>query len=998
MKFRSLKTKITIALGAVFATALVAVALVNYNSVASAESSGNTGYSQSYRNQLVFSPEEGWNNDPNGLLYVPDADGGTYHMYYQYNWDKFAGGGVGATENVWGHMSWGHAVSNDLVHWDEQPVAIPENSVSDDGKTYGMMFSGSAVFDENNTSGFFETDLSTGKVVSGHGIVAVLTQPCEAEGGQRQILAYSLDNGQSFNIYGEILGAKDDGGVGDGEFRDPKVFWSERHGKWLMAVGGGSVRMYASENLKDWTYIGQTGYWGECPDISRFTVGGEEKYVLIISPEDKAKSHEYNRTTRAETYYPAEYYVVGELDKNGLFVSDDSIKRLSEGIDCYAFQSFNNSPDGKVYGVSWSASWKTVGEYERFRKSYNGGMTAVCELQLVENSDGYEILRTPVGGYEKLRKDEKNYKGTLEAGKNAFKDINVREADLLIELDFSGSNATFAELNLRASSEEKIIIRYDLNTQTLTLDRSQSSLLAAETPLYMGVYRKNVPLSDGKLSLRILLDRAFISVFANGGRASYFSAVFPSAISDGMKLFSDGNISVDAHIYAVYGVFGEISANDELVLSTNKIDTVLGAVNAVSATSFADGFTPEQVMVSVVEGDANVKVENLNGIIYIAPQQKGYAKIEVKYNGESNFIDVYIYGNGFVSDVSYVSRLGGFSFVCDEGLRFSSLGDAFLFGDVYGNDFTYSACFTPLKEDAQACGMVFGLSENLTDYWVVSADLKFGKVKLWRSGVGDLKVANYGFSANKEIEITVTVSGKTVTAFIDGRLVLSHEIYDYKGGNVGLNVYNAEMNINRVTFEKDSAFIGNDEVIKVVNVTDGSFRLSDENFTFENGYLNISEKYLSTLEADTEYTFRVVTTQNDLNVTIKTSFVSAEILSQKTEYERGEDLIFTVTDGVEINKLEIDGVSTEFICQGNVITVSVENIKNLVSGEHSVKVYTSKGRPSFKFSLAGLEDYREEEIIPISHVFFYIDIAIFSAAIVAYITVTIVKKCKKRKG
>lgn len=101
---------------------------------------------------------------------------------------------------------------------------------------------------------------------------------------------------------------------------------------------------------------------------------------------------------------------------------------------------------------------------------------------------------------------------------------------------------------------------------------------------------------------------------------------------------------------------------------------------------------------------------------------------------------------------------------------------------------------------------------------------------------------------------------------------------------------------------------------------------------------------------------------------------------------------------MEINKLEIDGVSTEFICQDNVITVSVENIKNLVSGEHSVKVYTSKGRPSLKFSLAGLEDYREEEIIPISHVFFYIDIAIFSAAIVAYITVTIVKKCKKRKG
>ena len=99
-------------------------------------------YNQSYRNRLAFSANEGWNNDPNGLLYV----NGVYHMYYQYNWNKEAGGGTGATENGWGHMSWGHATSTDLVYWNEQPVAIPAYQTVN-GKYYAMMFSGSAGYD-----------------------------------------------------------------------------------------------------------------------------------------------------------------------------------------------------------------------------------------------------------------------------------------------------------------------------------------------------------------------------------------------------------------------------------------------------------------------------------------------------------------------------------------------------------------------------------------------------------------------------------------------------------------------------------------------------------------------------------------------------------------------------------------------------------------------------------------------------------------------------------
>ena len=247
MKIKSIKTKLAISLGAVFATALVTAGCLAGGTAAFAD--GSDVYGESYRNKLAFSAKEGWNNDPNGLLY---ADG-VYHMYYQYNWDKNANGGAGKTENVWGHMSWGHATSTDLVHWIEQPVALPENTVGADGKNYGMMFSGSAVYDETNTSGLFETE--NGKVKDGHGIAAVLTQPDDSAGGQRQILAYSKDDGASFEIYGEVLGANAEGSLGDGEFRDPKIFWNEKLSKWLMVVGGGAVRMYSSADLKNWDYL-----------------------------------------------------------------------------------------------------------------------------------------------------------------------------------------------------------------------------------------------------------------------------------------------------------------------------------------------------------------------------------------------------------------------------------------------------------------------------------------------------------------------------------------------------------------------------------------------------------------------------------------------------------------------------------------------------------------------------------------------------------------------
>lgn len=987
MKVKRAKTKIAAMLGAAVIVALGG-ACIALSADTAAYADGGGDYGQSYRNQLAYSPKNGWNNDPNGLLYVPDSQGGVYHMYYQYNWDKSANGGQGATENVWGHMSWGHATSRDLVHWEEQPVALCENTVGDDHQNYGMMFSGSAVYDERNTSGLFET--SGGKAVEGQGIVALLTQPDEGAGGQRQILAYSKDNGQSFSVYGEVLSAGD-GKLGDGEFRDPKVFWSEEHSKWLMAVGGGSVRMYSSDNLKNWDYLGETGYWGECPDISRYEADGEEKYVLIISPEDKAKSHEYNKTTRADTYYPAEYYVVGDLNEKGLFVSDEALTRLSEGIDSYAFQSFNNTPDGNVYGVSWSASWKTVDAYRDYRQSYNGGMTITSEMRLVKEDGAYKLLRRPVEAYDGLRGDKvAEFNGTLKAGENAFEGVFVREADIEAELDFSGGDATYVQLNLRESGAERTVIGYDTKSKTLTFDRSQSSLLAKDTPLYKEKYVKKVEPVGGKLNLRIIVDRAFVSVFANGGEASCFSAIFPSAISNGISLVSDGALNVKSRIYGVNGIFGNAAAEDKVVLTTNKIDTVVGRAETVIASSFGDGFDPADVSFTMAEGGENIRLEAQGAVARLTPLRKGYAKLCAEYKDEKQYTEFFIYNDAYFGDVNYNNRLGGFSFLSDDGINFETgKSDAFLFGDKSGEDLTYSAVFTRRNSEAQAGGLVFGISGNKTDYFVATADFKDNKVKLWRSGIGDIKVADCELSGKNSVQLAVKTTGENAEIYIDGARILSAELNGYKGGGLGLNVYNGAFAVNFVST--------GERLKKVINVTDGSRQLSENDYTVKDGEVKVANAYLSTLENDREYVFRAVTTLRDYEFKIKTHFAVAQMSALKEDFSKGEEVVLALTDGIELYKIEIDGREVEFALNSYYATISADALSDFTGGSHTVKAYTSMGRPTVSVNILSPEDFREEEIEIISHTFFYIDMAIFGTAIAAYAAFTVFKKVRKAK-
>lgn len=971
-----------------------------------AEQSAN--YSEPYRNQLAYSALRGWNNDPNGLLY---ADG-VYHMYYQYNYDAR----TGETFNVWGNMSWGHATSTDLVHWQEQPVAIPAYQTVD-GVFYEMMFSGSAVYDEYNSSGLFETG-PDGRVAEGQGIVALLTQP---QGGvQRQILAYSKDGGNSFVIYGEVIGQNNPGDIGDNEFRDPKVFWSEERSCWLMAVGGGSVRMYSSKNLINWEYIGATGLWGECPDISRYETDDGVKYALIISPEDKAKSHEYNGTNRGETFYPAEYYAVGELNSRGLFVPDDGgIKRLSYGMDSYAMQTFNGTPDGNVYGISWASSWKNVGQMEALRENYNGGMTIACKLDLVpDGSGGYMLERTPVSGYENLRGGLiGEYSGKLEMGVNALSGVHADVFDMQAELDLSSGGASFVQLNLRTSAAERIQMRYDVAEGVLTFDRSQSSLIAqTEGVLLQGGSQKRavradylnlpesvpVPLEDGKLNFRIISDRAFLSVFVNG--RSLFAAVFPSAISDGMMLYADADIGADVKVWEMNGIFGDVAPAQTLIVSASKLDLSVGENKAVITSSFSSFCGAEEVEYVIAEGGQFVSLEQFGQTAFVTGTAKGSAVIEARTPQGAQRIEVYVYEDGYDGDLNFTLPLFAYTRPDDGGVAISAGTDGFMFSRESAEEFCYSA---EVSVGGQACGLMFGVSSNFFDYFVATADFEENLVKVWRAGVGDLASVSYDFGGAASCTLTVVVNAGSAKVQVNGKTALMCPLPGYSGGMLGINVYNGEAVFNNVSLTRIAAATFSGESIsfnvpgitvqKVVNLTDGRVVLTAEQYSAADGVLTVNSSYLSTLADGEVYSLRAIGEEGEIDLTLQTDFGGMSLEPVQTEYAPGAGVAINLYGEGQIYSLYVDGVvadASSYSVADGVLSFTQEFCGALSEGSHTVTAYTSCGRPQTEFII--VQPNADGEEPRADHVFFWIDIAIFAVFVAGYVGVNIYTRRKRK--
>ncbi|GAB3893570.1 glycoside hydrolase family 32 protein [Spirosoma agri] len=480
---------------------------------------GDTTYKQPYRPQYHFSTRANWINDPNGLVYYD----GEYHLFYQYN----------PFDSHWGHMTWGHAISRDLVHWQELPPAIAE-----EGST--MIYSGSCVVDKANTSGFGQAGQTP--------MVAIYTgaQPDK----QSQHIAYSLDKGRTWTKYAGNpvidLNRKD--------FRDPKVFWYEPTQNWVMVVLLPTDRkalFYKSTNLKNWVKGGEftatdtpATVW-ECPDLVEVPVDGtmERKWVLLLSMGNNAPAGGSGMQ-----------YYVGRFN-GSTFINESKsgdLRYVDWGKDYYAAITYNNLPRRGNRGAI-SIGWMNNLQYANDIPTtpFRGTMTLPRELRLAKVQDPmvrYELRQQPIQELKPLLGTSFQWTGTDVAQLNESLASNNLTGDtyclqLELEADKTGVGVRVKKEEALPGKGEETVIGYDPAKQQLYVDRSRSGQIAFKKE-FSGRFTAPLKPQNGRISLQIWVDRSSVEVFGNNGEVTLTNQIFPKPNSRGIEFFGSGLRSV----------------------------------------------------------------------------------------------------------------------------------------------------------------------------------------------------------------------------------------------------------------------------------------------------------------------------------------------------------------------------------------------------------------------------------------------------------------------
>jgi fructan beta-fructosidase len=475
-------------------------------------------YQERYRPQHHFTPAVNWMNDPNGLVHFD----GEYHLFYQYN--PFG--------DRWGHMSWGHAVSPDLVHWRHLPVAIPEaDSV--------MAFSGSAVVDWKNTSGF--------GVGGQPPLVAIYTGHRTDRPSQSQYIAYSTDRGRSWSRYAgnPVLDR------GTAEFRDPKVFWYEPEQKWVMVVALPTehrISLYSSPDLKVWTHMSDFGpaaavggVW-ECPDLFELPIDGnpnDTRWVLIVSlnPGGIAggSGTQYFIGDFDGTRFTSEFPRVGTAP-----VPEDSALWADYGADYYAAVSYSDVPaeDGRRIWLGWMNNWMYGNDIPT--SPWRSAQSLPRALSLTRTPEGLRLVQEPVAELRALR-GERRALGSrpIPAGTTslAAEGISGRALEIVAELEVG--TASEVGLKVRTGENEETVIGIDPRAGTLFVDRTRSGEASFHDQF---ASRQTAPLrvADGRVRLHVFVDWSSVEVFAADGRRVITDQIFPASESDGVALYATG--------------------------------------------------------------------------------------------------------------------------------------------------------------------------------------------------------------------------------------------------------------------------------------------------------------------------------------------------------------------------------------------------------------------------------------------------------------------------
>jgi fructan beta-fructosidase len=461
-------------------------------------------YREQHRPQFHFSPPAKWMNDPNGMVFYD----GSYHLFYQYYPDS----------TVWGPMHWGHAVSKDLVHWKNLPVAIYPDSL-------GYIFSGSAVIDWKNTSGLQKGENPP--------IVAIFTHHSEQriKSGrndfQNQSIAYSNDKGNSFVKYqhNPVISNQ-----GDKDFRDPKVIWNEDLQKWVMVLAvGQKVKFYSSSNLLKWEYLSEFGsgdgahggVW-ECPDLFPLKAGNLEKWILLVSINPGAPNNGSGTQ-----------YFIGDFDGKK-FINDNAPETrlwLDYGPDNYAGVTWSDIPadDGRRIFIGWMSNWIYANIVPTVK--WRSAMTIPRTLELRNSKNGLRLFSIPVEELKKLRKNEQQVNVNIDTIK-MISGLN----EVIINTNLAESTAEEFGFVFSNSLNEKLIVCYNVRSSQFYIDRTNSGKTDFSQFFPVKHFAPRIAV-DSILKMHLYIDYSSLELFADDGIISMTETFFPNKNFDRVSFF-----------------------------------------------------------------------------------------------------------------------------------------------------------------------------------------------------------------------------------------------------------------------------------------------------------------------------------------------------------------------------------------------------------------------------------------------------------------------------
>lgn len=489
-----------------------------------------TRFQEPHRPQIHFSPATQWMNDPNGMVFFE----GEYHLFFQHYPDS----------TIWGPMHWGHAISTDLVHWEHLPIAIYPDSL-------GYIFSGSAVVDWKNTTGF-GTEESPAMVAmyTYHDPIAR-----EAKTGthETQGIAYSTDRGRTWTKYEENPVLQNPGSP---DFRDPKLIWDQERSHWLLALAvQDHTAFYSSPDLKSWTHLsdfghtlgGHGGVW-ECPDFFPIQVEGTEemKWVLLLSINPGGPNGG-----------SATQYFVGDFDGT-TFTLDPQFEQdvqnnegvwIDYGKDNYAGVTWSDIPseDGRRIFIGWMSNWQYANLVPT--EVWRNAMTVPRALSLDHTANGYRLSSQPVEEVRTLEMGEPTVINTDDLADSAaiaeWGEDNY--GGMRIELEFAANPTGQVGIELSNALGETVQIGFDPADNQFFTDRSGSGDHSFSDAFAEAVQQApRIVASDQPIIMDIILDVSSMELFADQGATVMTSIHFPTQPFSTIKLIATEGSSLQA--------------------------------------------------------------------------------------------------------------------------------------------------------------------------------------------------------------------------------------------------------------------------------------------------------------------------------------------------------------------------------------------------------------------------------------------------------------------